>query len=97
MPRQNVFSYSYLGILFAGAEIRGLNSDIPTKIIQDNIGIFTPILHQEFNKSLELGKFPFEMKLADVTPVFKKEDQTNKENYRSLKKRIEPTKKTIGQ
>ena len=25
-----------------------------------------------FNKSLELGKFPSEIKLTDVTPVFKK-------------------------
>ena len=25
------------------------NSDIPTKIVKDNIDIFTPILHQEFN------------------------------------------------
>ena len=24
------------------------------------------------------------MKLADVTPVFKKEDQTNKENYKPI-------------
>ena len=46
------------------------NSDIPTEIVKDNIDIFTPILHQEFNKSLELGKFPSEMKLVDVTPVF---------------------------
>ena len=33
------------------------NSDIPTKIVKDNIDIFTPILHQEFNKSLELVNF----------------------------------------
>ena len=60
------------------------NPDIPTKIVQYNIDIFTPILHHQFNKSLELGKFPSEMKLADVTPVFKKEDRTKKENYRPI-------------
>ena len=60
------------------------NSDIPTKIIQENIDTFTPILHQEFNKLLELGKFPPELKLTDLTPVFKKEDRTNKENYRPI-------------
>ena len=43
-----------------------------------NTGIFTIILNQESNKSLEWGKFPSEMKLADVTPVFKKENPTNK-------------------
>ena len=56
------------------------NPDIPTKIVQYNIDIFTSILHHQLNKSLELGKFPSEMKLADVTPVFKKEDRTKKEN-----------------
>ena len=60
------------------------SSDIPTKIVQDNIDIITPILHQEFNESLELGKFPSEMKLANVTPVFKSEDRTSKENYRPI-------------
>ena len=43
--------------------------------------MLTPILYQEFNKLLQLGKFPSEMKLMDVTRVFIKEDRTNKENY----------------
>ena len=60
------------------------NSDIPTKVIEDNIDICTPILHQEFTKSFELGKCPSEMKLADVTPVFKKDDRTNEENCRPI-------------
>ena len=54
------------------------NSYIPTKIVKDNTDIFTPILHQEFTKSLESGKSLSEMKLADVPPVFKKQDRTNK-------------------
>ena len=53
-------------------------------IVKDNIDIFTPSLHEEFNKSLKFDKFPFEMKLADLTPVFKKEDRTNKDNYRQI-------------
>ena len=46
------------------------NSDIPTKVIKDNVDIFTPISRQEFNKSLELGKFQSEMKLVDVKTSF---------------------------
>ena len=53
-------------------------------MVKDNINIFTPILRQEFNKPLELGKFLSEIKLADETLVFKKEDRTNKENYRPI-------------
>ena len=60
------------------------NSNIPTKIIKDNTDIFTPILRNKFNKSLELVKLPSEMKLADLTPVFKKDDRTNKEDYRPI-------------
>ena len=41
-------------------------------------------MHQEFTKSVELGEIPCEKKFADVTPVFNKEDPTNKENYRPI-------------
>ena len=46
--------------------------------------IFPPILYQELNKSLELDKFPSAIKLANVTPVFKKEDRTKKEKCRLI-------------
>ena len=42
--------------------------DIPTKVIKDNVDIFTPILLEEFNKSLALGMFSSSMKLANITP-----------------------------
>ena len=60
------------------------DTDIPTKVIKDNIDIFTPILLDEFNKSLALGIFPSSMKLANITPVFKKDDRTDKSNYSSI-------------
>ena len=47
------------------------NTDIPTKTVKYNFGVFKPILYQEFNKSLNFGKFPSEIKLTDVTSVFK--------------------------
>ena len=37
-----------------------------------------------FNKSLEEGVFPDRMKAADVTPLFKSKDWTNKTNYRPI-------------
>ena len=61
------------------------DTDIPTKVIKDNIHIFTPILLDEFNKSLALGIFPSSMKLANITPVFKKDDRTDKSNYRPIR------------
>ena len=48
------------------------DSDIPTKIIKKNSDIFSDILFEEFNKSLEICKFPSCLKMANVTPVYKK-------------------------
>ena len=36
------------------------------------------------NNSLKDGLFPNEMKLADISPVFKKDDDLNKVNYRPV-------------
>ena len=60
------------------------DSDIPTKIIKDNIDIFVPVLLTEFNESLKLNRFPHSMKSANITPVFKKNDRTDKSNYRPV-------------
>ena len=60
------------------------DSDIPTKVIKNNIDIFTSNLPEEFNKSLTLAMFPSSMKLANITPVFKKNDSTDKSNYEPI-------------
>ena len=59
------------------------DSDIPTKIIKKNPDIFS-ILFKEFNKSLELCKFPSSLKMANVTPVYKKGNRSDKDNYRPV-------------
>jgi len=43
-----------------------------------------PSLTLMFNKSMELGKVPSQWKLANVTPVFKKGEKQNVENYRPI-------------
>ena len=59
------------------------DSDIPTKIIKKNPDIFS-ILFKEFNKSLEICKFPSSLKMANVTPVYKKGNRSDKDNYRPV-------------
>ena len=54
------------------------SSDIPTKIIRQNLDLFAQILHQEMNQSLDLNKFPSTMKLGNITPSFQKTDQIKK-------------------
>ena len=60
------------------------NTDIPTKIIKMNVELFTDFLFDGLNKSLQFSEFSSFMKLADVTPVFKKCNHLMKENYRPV-------------
>ena len=60
------------------------DSDIPTKIIKKNSDIFSDILLKEFNKSLEICKFPSSLKIANVSPVYKKGNRSDKGNYRPV-------------
>ena len=53
-------------------------SDIPVKIIKANENFFAEAICFYFNKSLENGKFPNCLKLANITPVFKKGASTPK-------------------
>ena len=41
-------------------------------------------LQQLFNQALTTGEFPTNLKNADVTPVFKKNNPLSKENYRPV-------------
>ena len=43
-----------------------------------------PLLLTEFNESLRLSRFPHSMKSANITPAFKKNDRTDKTNYRPV-------------
>ena len=58
--------------------------NIPIKIIKHNADIFSLVLHNIINKSLDFSIFPDKLKLADVTPVHKKEDRNDKNNYRPV-------------
>ena len=59
-------------------------SDIPVKIINDNIDIFSEFIFHNFNNSIFDATFPSELKNADVIPVFKKKDRNKVENYRPV-------------
>ena len=59
-------------------------NDIPTKLIKDNIDIFNNLILKDFNNSLDKFLFPADLKNAEVVPVFKKGDKTNKESYRPV-------------
>ena len=55
---------------------------IPPKILKVSCDTSGETLHNLLNECLITGNFPDNLKLADTTPVFKKKDPLNKENYR---------------
>ena len=59
-------------------------SDIPVNLTKENSGLFAEIICKYFNESFEKIKFPDCLKLANVTPVFKKGARTSKNNYRPV-------------
>ena len=59
-------------------------TDIPIKIVKENVDIISHFLYHNFNNSLSCSTFPTGMKYADVTPIHKKNDGTDKTNYRPI-------------
>ena len=51
-----------------------------------------PVLLKEFNESLNLSRFPHSMKSANTAPVIKKNDRTDKTNYRPVSILPNPSK-----
>ena len=72
-------------------EIKNLNvkkatthKNIPPKVLKTSAMITAETLQQLLNQALTTGEFPSNLKNADVTPVFKKNNPLNKENYRPV-------------
>ena len=62
----------------------GKSSDIPISVIKKSSSIISPILATHFNHLMEVGKFPDELKLGKITPVYKKDNEELLENYRPI-------------
>ena len=58
--------------------------NIPTKLLKENVDVCGPVLLKLINNALSNNEFPDELKLADVTPIFKNGDSTNVKNYRPI-------------
>ena len=91
MKTDNSFKFEHVSIRDIEIEIENIdtskafqNDDIPSNIIKQNCDIFSRIIHNQFNNSLETSVFPEELKNADVIPVFKKGSRNDIENYRPV-------------
>ena len=57
---------------------------IPPKVIKDAFRVLKYPLTQLFNTTVQENHFPTNLKYANVSPLYKKDDNTNKENYRPI-------------
>ena len=62
----------------------GKSSDIPVKVIKKTSEIISPILALYFNYYMKAGIFPKELKLGNITPIYKKGNEELLENYRPI-------------
>ena len=90
-PKDLSFSFSTVDNEYVKSIIKNLDNskscqkeDIPVKIIQNNIEIFSPFLCESINHSLQNAYFPNDLKLAEVIPLFKKDSRLEKSNYRPV-------------
>ena len=61
-----------------------ISSCIPVKVLTDSVDTYLPIFTDIINSSVRNGTFPEELKLAEVTPLFKKADPFDKVNCRPV-------------
>ncbi len=61
-----------------------VDGDIPTKMLVLTNEISSEIITNIYNDSKEIQLFPNSLKSADVKPIYKKSEKTNKENYRPI-------------
>ena len=57
---------------------------IPTEIFKDYVDLCCTPITDCFNAAVNNCVFPESLKLADITPALKKDDKTNKKNYRPI-------------
>ena len=58
--------------------------DIPTKIIKLNEDLIAKLVAENCNSCIDKGEFPSELKHADIVPIHKKKDKSDKSNYRQV-------------
>ena len=62
----------------------GKSSDIPIKVIKASQQCISPILSKLFNDCMQHGVFPEELKVGNISPIYKKDSDQLIENYRPV-------------
>ena len=85
------FSFKFVTEDLVREEIKNLdgskaipNGDISVDILKSNVDIHLPFIKNSINLSIGKRCFPEELKLAEVSPIFKIKDDLDKENSRPV-------------
>jgi len=88
---EDIFTFQPTTSELVTGEILSLNTSkatpedsIPTKILKENYDIFGYKLAADFNWAINNGSFPENQKYADISPIFKKDNNLDKSNYRPV-------------
>ena len=91
LKNHHAFSVKKVEIDDMEKEINNINpkkattsNSIPPKILKKSSKVSARALHKLFNYSIEKSDFPQNLKLADITPVYEKNDPLDKTNYRPV-------------
>ena len=60
------------------------NTDIPTKLTKENSVIFADFIFENLNDCISHSVFLSALKLANITPVHKKDSKSKKDHYRPI-------------
>ena len=91
MHNFNSFSFTAVTHKQVNNKLKGLKTKkacgfdgIPAKLLKIGAEEISPLLCKIMNISLEQGVYPYMLKQAEIVPLFKKNDQLNKKNYRPV-------------
>ena len=87
----NTFGFKHIMLSDIKNEIKGLNpnkatthNNFPPKILRQSAEVTANTLQLLFNNAISSSEFRENLRLTDVTPIFKEKDPLDKTNYRPV-------------
>ena len=65
-------------------KISSTNGSISATVLKQCVDVYPPFLTRAINHAITENTFPAQLKMLEVIPLYKKEDQLKKNNYRPV-------------